>query len=150
MALVGLHETFDGAPGHFDAWLLAPRLDVCGGFEVTRRLHVRGCAGIAGGGVHAQGYQYPSSKSTWVRWLAVANELGVAADLGRRWSLDASASLLLPVVRTSIVLRDFSGNVLMERDSATVGWISPWDRRFDSEGPRIRLFRALDGRDRKS
>ena len=78
---------------------------------------------MSGGGLHAQGFSYPSTRSTFIRWLAVANELGVTVDLGRRWSIDASATLLLPVARNSIVLRDYSGNVLQGRDLASVGWI---------------------------
>ncbi len=122
LALVAFGETFD-APGHFDTWLLAPRLDLCAGFDVTRRLRASGCMGMSGGGLHAQGYAFPSSESTFIRWLAVANELGVTAELSRRWSMAASATLILPVIRNSIVLRDYSHNVLQERDLAPVGWV---------------------------
>ena len=78
---------------------------------------------MSGGGLHAQGFSYPSTRSTFIRWLAVANELGITVDLSRRWSIDASATLILPVARNSIVLRDYSENVLEERDLASAGWI---------------------------
>jgi hypothetical protein len=32
-------------------------------------------------------------------------------------------TLILPVARNSIVLRDYSGNVLEQRDLAGLGWI---------------------------
>ena len=123
LALLAFGEAFQGAPGHFDTWLLAPRLDLCAGADVTRRVQARGCMGMSGGGLHAQGFSYPSTRSRLVRWLAVANELGVTVDLSRRWSIDASATLILPVARNSIVLHDYSGNILLERDLASVGWI---------------------------
>jgi hypothetical protein len=122
LALVAFGETFD-APGHFDTWLLAPRLDLCAGFDVTRRLRASGCMGMSGGGLHAQGYAFPSTESHFIPWLAVANELGGTAELSRRWSIAASATLILPVIRNSIVLRDYSGSVLQERDLAPVGWV---------------------------
>jgi hypothetical protein len=123
LALLAFGEGFDGAAGHFDAWILAPRLDLCAGIDLTGRVRARGCMGMSAGGLHAQGYSYPSTRSTFIPWLAVANELGVTADLSRRWSIDASATLILPVARDSIVLRDYSGNVLLQRELASVGWI---------------------------
>jgi hypothetical protein len=123
LAVLAPGETFDGASGHFETWLLAPRLDLCAGFDLAPRVRTRACMGMSAGALHAQGYLYPSPGSTFIRWLAVANELGVAVDLSRHWSIDASAALILPVARNSIVLRDYSGNVLQQRDLAPVGWI---------------------------
>jgi hypothetical protein len=123
LAVLASGETFDGVPGHFDEWLLAPRLDLCAELEVTRRVRGRGCMGMSVGGLRAQGVSYPSSKSTFIRWLAVANELGATVDLSRHWSLEADGSLMLPVARNSIVLHDYSGNILEERDLAPVGWM---------------------------
>jgi hypothetical protein len=131
LALLAAGETFD-VPGHFATWLLAPRIDVCAGLEVAPRLHARGCMGMSGGALHAAGYAYPSSRSTFIRWLAVANELGLNLELSRRWSIGAGATLILPVAQNSIVLRDYSGNVLQQRDLASVGWIF-------SVGPLIRF-----------
>ena len=123
LAVLAPGETFNGASGHFETWLLAPRLDLCAGFDPAPRVRARACMGMSGGALHAQGYSYPQPGSTFIRWLAVANELGVAADISRRWSIDASAALILPVARNSIVLRDYSGNVLQQRELAPVGWI---------------------------
>jgi hypothetical protein len=123
LAVLASGETFDGVPGHFDEWLLAPRLDLCAELEVTRRVRGRGCMGMSGGGLRAQGVSYPSSRSTFIRWLAVANELGVTFDLSRHWSVEADGSLILPVARNSIVLHDYSGNIVEQRDLAPVGWM---------------------------
>jgi hypothetical protein len=123
LALLASGETFDGVPGHFDEWLLAPRADLCAGLDVTRRIRARGCMGVAGGALHASGSSYPTSQSTFIRWLVAANELGATAELGRRWSIDAGVTLVLPLARNSIVLRDYAGNVLEQRDLAPVGWL---------------------------
>jgi hypothetical protein len=123
LALLAPSETFNGAPGRFTTWLVAPRLDVCAAFEVALGLQARGCMGMSVGGLHAQGYSYPSSRSESVPWLAVANELGVSMGLSRRWAIDVDATLLVPVARNSIVVRDYSGIVLLERDLPPAGWI---------------------------
>ena len=123
LAVMASGETFAGAPGHFDEWLLAPRLDLCAGAIVTRSLRGRGCVGMSGGWLHARGYSYPSTRSTFIRWLAVANELGATLELSPHWAIDADVVLILPVARNSILLRDYSGNILQERNLAPVGWI---------------------------
>jgi hypothetical protein len=123
LTLLAFGETFDTVPGHFDAWLLAPRLDLCAGLDVTRRIRGRACMGMSGGGLRVQGVSYPSSRSTFIRWLAVVNELGASFELSRHWAIEADAALTLPVERNSIVLRDYAQNVLEERDLAPVGWM---------------------------
>jgi hypothetical protein len=116
-------ETFDSAPGHFTTWLFAPRLDLCASLALVSHLQAHGCMGMSGGWLHAQGFSYPSSQSQFIRWLAVANELGLRAELSRHWAIDLDATLVLPVARNSIVVRDYSGNVILQRDLAPAGWI---------------------------
>jgi hypothetical protein len=123
LAVLAAGETFGGAPGNFTTWLLAPRLDACASLDVVSHLQAHGCMGISGGNLHAQGFSYPSSRSTSIPWLAVANELGANAELSRHWAIDVEATLLLPVTRNSIVVRDYSGNVLLQRNLAPAGWI---------------------------
>ncbi len=120
-AMTSLGERFEGAAGRFDAWLLAPRVDLCAGVDVWRRARVRGCMGAAVGVIHARGYDLPAPRSAFVRWSAVANGLDVTADLTTNWSLDAGLTLFLPVARNSIVIRDASGRVIEARDLASVG-----------------------------
>jgi hypothetical protein len=125
-------ETFGGAPGRFTTWLLAPRLDLCASLEVISHVQAHGCLGMSGGSLHAQGFDYPRPQSTFIRWLAVANELGVTAELSRHWAVEVDATLILPVARNSIVVRDYSGNVLLQRDLAPAGW-------FFGAGPLFRF-----------
>ena len=84
LAILAQGETF-AAPGHFDAWLLAPRLDLCAGLELPSRLHAHGCIGISVGGLHAQGYSYPETRSTFIRWPR-----GSPTSLESPWGLAAA------------------------------------------------------------
>jgi hypothetical protein len=121
LGLAALGETFDHTPGHFDVWLLAPRIDLCAGLALSPRLLGRGCMGLSGGGLYAHGHGFPSSQDELARWFAVVNGLDFTADLAKTWSLNLAVSVILPLARTSIVVRDSTGLVVEGRDLATVG-----------------------------
>ena len=121
LALLSLGEQFQGGPGRFDAWLLAPRVDLCAAVDASQRVRLRGCMGAAVGAIHARGYDLPTPQSSFVRWFAVANGLDLSAAVTKNWSFDAGVTLFLPVARNSIVVRDPSGRVVEERDLASVG-----------------------------
>jgi hypothetical protein len=108
VGLAALDVALDG--GTFDAWLLAPRVDVCAALELSRALTARGCMGALVGGLYAKGSGYAQTLGTMVRWLAAANSLDLAIDLGANWSLDLSATLILPLVNTSIIVKSFPVN----------------------------------------
>ena len=131
IALAALGEPFQGT-GRFDAWLVAPRIDVCVAVEASARLRVRGCMGAALGAIHARGYDLPVPESSWVRWFAVANGLDLTFDVSRNWSLDGGVTLFLPVARNSLVVKDQTGRVLEERDLGLAGG-------FLGLGPRLRF-----------
>jgi hypothetical protein len=119
LGLAALGETL--TPGQFDVWLLAPRIDLCAGLDLSRRLLGRACMGLSGGGLYAHGHRFPSSQDSLVRWFAAVNGIDLVANLAKSWSLDLAVSVVLPLVRTSIVVRDSSGNVTGERELAPVG-----------------------------
>jgi hypothetical protein len=119
LGLAALGETL--SPGHFDVWLLAPQIDLCAGLDLSHRLRGQACMGLAGGAVSAQGHGFPSSQNELVRWFAAVNGLDFVADLAESWSLDLAISVILPIARTSIVVRDSAGVVVEGRDLATVG-----------------------------
>jgi hypothetical protein len=121
LGLVALGEAFPRTPGTFDAGLVAPRLDLCAAFAVSSRVWAEGCMGLAGGALYANGHAFPSSTSALVPWIAAANGIDLAVDLAGSWSLDASVSVTLPLSATSLVVRDFSGNVIDQRDLPHVG-----------------------------
>jgi hypothetical protein len=121
LALAARSATFDAAPGRFDAELFAGRLDVCAGFDLPRPLRVRGCVGLGAGVIRAQGYGFPQSRAAAIPWVAIADDLEIVAIIDRRWSMEGAVSLILPLARNSLVVRDFSGTTLAERRLASVG-----------------------------
>jgi hypothetical protein len=121
LALAARNETFDAAPGRFDAELFAGRLDVCAGVDLPRPLRVRGCVGVGAGVIRAQGYGFPQSLVAAVPWVAIADDLELVARIDRRWSMEGAVSLILPLGQNSLVVRDFSGAALAERRLASFG-----------------------------
>jgi hypothetical protein len=121
LALAARNETFDAAPGRFDAELFAGRLDVCAGVDLPGPLRVRGCVGLGAGVIRAQGYGFPQSRVAGIPWVAIADDLEIVARIDRRWSMEGAVSLILPLARNSLVVRDFSGTTLAERRLASFG-----------------------------
>ena len=103
--------------------MIAPRADVCAALEARQTLRVRGCMGLAGGALLAQGHAFASSTSSVVRWFAAVNSLEAVLELGDAWSLDLDVSLVLPLVEASIALKGTASpqTVVAERTLAAVG-----------------------------
>jgi hypothetical protein len=53
--------------------------------------------------------------------VAIADDLEIVARIDRRWSMEGAVSLILPLARNSLVVRDFSGTTLAERRPASFG-----------------------------
>jgi hypothetical protein len=123
LALAARNETFDAAPGRFDAALFAGRLDVCAGVDLARPLRVRGCVGLGAGVIRAQGYGFPQSHVAVVPWLAIADDLELEARIDRRWAVEGTVSLILPLGQSTLVVRDLSGTPLAERRLASFGGV---------------------------
>ena len=117
LGLASVGERFDGTPGQFDVWLVAPRVDFCVRVELSHRFRAQGCLGLSGGALYAQGRDFAQSQGSLVPWLAAVNGVDFMADLGANWSVDVAATLILPLVRPSIVVRrdSLSGSVAGER-----------------------------------
>lgn len=125
LGVVGLGapgETFDGLGGHFDAWVVAAQLDLCGALELSQHVRARACMGVMGGIVAAQGHAFSPSEGALARWFAAANGVGLVVDLGERWALDLMAGVILPLERTAIVVQDSkTGVVVGQRELAPAG-----------------------------
>lgn len=121
LTLVAWGETFDGAPGRFDTWLVAPRADLCAAFALSSRVRAEGCVGVATGWLRAAGEGFATSQVSSEWWSAAANGLDFAIAVGSGWSLDLGATLILPLARNRIVLRQPSGAVDQARDLGSVG-----------------------------
>ena len=105
---------------------------------MTASVRARGCIGFAGGGLDAQGHGFAqASTHTLVRWFAAADGFDVDVDLGTSWTLDLGATLVLPLVPTTIALQGAAGQVIAPSDLAHVSGMSNRAGRPILKTPRI-------------
>jgi hypothetical protein len=119
--MYGSEGSFPQMAGHFDVWLAAARLDACGVLEISSGIEGRACQGLAGGGLLAEGHAFPRSDSSLVRWLAVANSVDLVFRLSDDWAVNLGLELLVPLERTSIVVRNGTGAVVDQVELAAAG-----------------------------
>lgn len=121
LALAGWGKALDSVAGSFDAELLALQIDACVRVDLLPRLHLRGCTGVAGGALFAQGSDVPGSRGAASGWGAVADSLGLVADLGDRWSAEAEITMLVPFDRTRVGVRSAAGDEVDSRELGAFG-----------------------------
>ena len=121
LALLGPYGDFRTDQGRFKTWLATGRLDVCPRLVDIDGLAVSACIGIAAGGLYANGEAFPMSRHALVPYVAVANALEFDLELGTRWSLTIAIDVLVPLRRTSLVVRDQTGTVTATHDLAGAG-----------------------------
>ena len=121
LGLLGPYGDFEEDQGRFKTWLSIGRLDVCSRIAELRSLSVSVCVGIAAGALNATGEAFPETRDALIPYLGVANALELDIALGERWSLAVAIDVLVPVRRTSFVVRDQLGTVLATHELATAG-----------------------------
>jgi hypothetical protein len=121
LASLGPYGDFQTDQGTFTTWLGVGKLDVCSRLLALRSLGISACVGVAAGGLYTAGEAFPMSRNARVPYLALANALEVDIALSARWSLAIEVDLLLPLRRTSFVVRDQAANVIAAHDLAAVG-----------------------------
>jgi hypothetical protein len=121
LALLGPRGDFQRDQGRFETWLAIGRLDLCSRLVELHGLHVSACVGIAAGELHATGKAIPMSRDALIAYVAVANALELEIELSTRWSLVIAIDVLVPLRRTSFVVRDQAGTVIAAHDLATAG-----------------------------
>ena len=121
LALLGPFGDFQQEQGRFKTWLAIGRLDLCSRLAELHGLSVSVCVGIAAGGLYATGEAFPMSRHGLIEYVAVANALEFDLELGTRWSLTIAIDVLVPLRRTSFVVRDQAGTVIAAHDLAAAG-----------------------------
>jgi hypothetical protein len=121
LTLLGPRGDFQRDQGRFTTWLTVSRLDVCSRVVELGSLDVSACLGIAVGGLYATGEAFPTSRHALIPYVGVANALEADLELSARWSLTLAIDVLVPLRRTSFVVRDRAGKVLAEHDLAAAG-----------------------------
>jgi hypothetical protein len=121
LGLLGPHGDFQHDQGRFKTWLVVGRLDVCSRLADLRSWDLLACVGIAAGGVYASGEAFPMSHHALIQYVAVANAVELDVELSERWSLTLAIDVLVPLRRTSFVVRDQAGTVIAARDLGSAG-----------------------------
>jgi hypothetical protein len=121
LGLLGPDGDFEEDQGHFETWLALGRLDICSRLADLDSLDVSACVGIAAGGLYATGEAFPMSRDALIAYLAVSNALELDLELSTRWSLTIAIDVLVPLHRTSFVVRDEAGKVIATHDLAAAG-----------------------------
>jgi hypothetical protein len=121
LALLGPQGNFEQDQGRFDTLLTAGRLDVCSRLLDLQSVNISACVGLAAGALHVTGQAFPMSRRALVAYLAVANALELDVELSAHWSLAVELDVLVPLRRTSFVVRDQAGKVLATRGLAAAG-----------------------------
>jgi hypothetical protein len=121
IGLLGPSGDFEHDQGRFKTWLAMGRLDVCSRFAEFPSLDISVCVGIAAGSLYATGEAFPMTRHALIAYVAVANALEFDVALSRHWSLAIAIDVLVPLRRTSFVVRDQSGTVTATHDLAEAG-----------------------------
>ena len=79
------------------------------------------CVGVAAGGLYATGEAFPLSRHVLITYAAVASALELDLELSARWSLTIAIDVLVPLRRTSFVVRHQAGTVIAVHDLAAAG-----------------------------
>jgi hypothetical protein len=121
LGLFGPRGDFSEDQGRFKTQLALGRLDVCSRLADFQRLDISACVGIAAGGLNVAGEAFPMSRSALIAYVAVANALELELALSSRWSVTLALDVLVPLRRTSFVVRDQAGTVTATHDLSTAG-----------------------------
>jgi hypothetical protein len=121
IGLFGAFGDFAQDQGRFKTWLTVGRFDICSLLADFDSLNISACLGVAAGGLYASGEAFPMSRSMLISYIAVANALELDIELSRHWTLSLAVDVLVPLRRTSFVVRDEEGRILADNDLAAAG-----------------------------
>lgn len=121
LALLAPYGDFQRDQGRFKTQLAIARLDICSRLADLDSLHISACVGIAAGALYASGEAFPMSRRALIAYLAVANALELDLELSAHWSITLAIDVLVPLRRTSFVVRDQNDTITAENNLATAG-----------------------------
>ncbi len=103
---------FDLGEGTVKTRLTAGNFDFCSGPHY-RRVHPRGCIGLAAGAIRPYARGYRASPVQVFPWLAVDAGLDMNVHLGPRTSMQLGAQVFLPLLRTRLEVREIGEDTLV-------------------------------------
>lgn len=121
LGLLGPRGEFQQDQGRFNTQLGLGRLDLCSRVASLPSLSISACVGIAAGALNVAGEAFPMSRRALIPYVAIANAVELDVELSSHWSLTLAVDVLVPLRRTSFVVRDDMGAVLAAHDLASAG-----------------------------
>lgn len=119
--LLGPQGDFQHDQGRFKTWLTYGRFDLCSRLANLNSLQISACAGIAAGALYATGDAFPISRHALIEYIAVANALELDITLTTHWTLTTAIEVLIPIRRTTFVVRDQTDTITATHDLASAG-----------------------------
>jgi hypothetical protein len=107
------NEALRGAPVQLelDTWLAGVRAAACLLLPLTRALVVSTCGGLGAGSLRIAGEGNPGARAARLPWAALAAAAELSVALSEHWSLEAGASLEVPLGQRRYGLRHADGTV---------------------------------------
>lgn len=119
--LVGPRGDFQQDQGRFKTWLTLGRIDLCSRIADFASVDISACVGAAAGALYATGEAFPMTRHALIEYVAVANALEADVVLSTNWTLTVAIDVLVPLRRTSFVVRDHAGAITATHDLAAAG-----------------------------
>lgn len=124
LSTIGLHAPFGNFQqdqGRFKTWLGIGRLDLCSRLTDLTSVAISACVGLAAGALYATGEAFPITRQTLVPYLSIANTVELDIKLSEHWTLTTEIDVLVPLRRTTFVVRDEDDSVLATHNLAAAG-----------------------------
>jgi hypothetical protein len=124
LSALGLHApfgNFQDDQGRFKTWLAIGRLDICSRLADLTALDISACVGVATGALYATGEAFPITRRTLTPYLSIANTVEFDIKLSEHWTLTTAIDVLVPLRRTTFVVRDEDDNILATHNLAAAG-----------------------------
>lgn len=124
LSALGLHAPFGNFQqdqGRFKTWLAIGRVDLCSRLTDLTALDISACVGLAAGALYATGEAFPITRQALIPYLSIANTIEVDIKLSEHWTLTAEIDVLVPLRRTTFVVRDEEDTVLATHNLAAAG-----------------------------
>jgi hypothetical protein len=124
LTAIGLHAPFGNfqqEQGRFKTWLAIGRVDLCSRLTHLTALDISACVGLAGGALYATGEAFPITRQALIPYFSIANTIEVDIKLSEHWTLTTEVDVLVPLRRTTFVVRDEEDTVLATHNLAAAG-----------------------------
>jgi hypothetical protein len=118
---VDIHDTLGVVRGASSTGLVAGRFDACLGTPLGPHARLRGCLGLAAGGVYASGQKVATPHSSVGGWVSPAARTDLLISLTELVGLRVAVDGFLPALKPSLSIVDSKGTLVAEEPFPTGG-----------------------------